>query len=107
MDHPLEGQIHRSEGEGRLVCGLANGIWMLDLASGAFEPVFRHAAACRDNGRAQALVGGIRISNLLCFSPDGRVMYVADSLERWIRCFGNVRVLRQSVVAVILPWARI
>ena len=27
--------------ESRLVCDLADGIWMLDLTSGAFDPVFR------------------------------------------------------------------
>lgn len=108
-------------GEGRLVCGLADGIWMLDLATGAFDPVFRpdpanpairfndgktdrqgrflcgsmgvHAEPLGtllrvdEAGRARALVGGIRISNALCFSSDGRVMYFADSLERRIRAY--------------------
>jgi L-arabinonolactonase len=107
--------------EGRLVCGLADGIWMLDLARDTFDPLFRpdppdpairfndgktdrqgrflcgsmgvHAEPIGtlwrvdETGRAQALVGGIRISNALCFSPDGRVLYFADSLERRIRAY--------------------
>ena len=116
----MVGSIALAE-QGRLVCGLADGIWMLDLASGAFEPVFRpdpvnpairfndgktdrqgrflcgsmgvHAEPVGtlwrvgERGAARALVGGIRISNALCFSPDGRVMYFADSLERRIRAY--------------------
>jgi len=35
-------------------------------------------------GQVDVLDSGIRISNGLCFSPDGRVMYFADSLERKI-----------------------
>jgi L-arabinonolactonase len=108
-------------GEGGLVCGLADGIWTLDPASGRFAPLFRPQPAdpairfndgktdrqgrflcgsmgvhaeplgtlwrVDETGRAQALVGGIRISNALCFSPDGRVLYFADSLERRIRAY--------------------
>jgi L-arabinonolactonase len=36
------------------------------------------------DGRADVLETGLRISNALCFSPDGRWMYFADSLERKI-----------------------
>lgn len=38
-------------------------------------------------GRADVLAGGIRISNALCFSPSGDVMYFADSLEGTIRAY--------------------
>lgn len=38
-------------------------------------------------GRAEVLATGIRISNALCFSPDGRTMYHADSLDRSIRAY--------------------
>lgn len=39
------------------------------------------------DGVAQVLATGIRISNALCFSPDGAVMYHADSLDRYIRAY--------------------
>jgi len=38
-------------------------------------------------GRAEVFASGIRISNALCFSPDGGTMYFADSLERKIRAY--------------------
>lgn len=39
------------------------------------------------DGRSDALAHGIRISNALCFSPDGATMYFADSLDRTIRAY--------------------
>ncbi len=39
-----------------------------------------------DGGSAE-LAHGIRISNALCFSPDGETMYFADSLDRTIRAY--------------------
>lgn len=39
------------------------------------------------NGRSAVLATGIRIANALCFSPDGRTMYFADSLEMKIRAY--------------------
>lgn len=38
-------------------------------------------------GRTDVFASGIRISNALCFSPDGATMYFADSLERKIRAY--------------------
>jgi sugar lactone lactonase YvrE len=38
-------------------------------------------------GRSDSFASGIRISNALCFSPDGTTMYFADSLERAIRAY--------------------
>lgn len=38
-------------------------------------------------GRSAVFASGIRISNALCFSPDGRTMYFADSLDRTIRAY--------------------
>ncbi|MBR0717350.1 SMP-30/gluconolactonase/LRE family protein [Bradyrhizobium liaoningense] len=38
-------------------------------------------------GAPTVLSRGIRISNALCFSPDGRTMYFADSLDRAIRAY--------------------
>ena len=40
-----------------------------------------------NEGRSAVLATGIRISNALCFSPDGRTLYFADSLERKIRAY--------------------
>lgn len=38
-------------------------------------------------GRTTVLATDIRIANALCFSPDGRTLYFADSLERKIRAY--------------------
>ncbi len=38
-------------------------------------------------GRSDSFASGIRISNALCFSPDGATMYFADSLDRTIRAY--------------------
>jgi len=38
-------------------------------------------------GAHTVLARGIRISNALCFSPDGHTMYFADSLDRAIRAY--------------------
>jgi L-arabinonolactonase len=38
-------------------------------------------------GHGDAFAGGIRISNALCFSPEGETMYFADSLDQTIRAY--------------------
>jgi L-arabinonolactonase len=107
--------------DGKLVAGLADGLYVVDLASGNCQPLFRTEpanAAVRFNdgkvdrqgrflcgsmgvkaepqgelvridatGRHRVLASGIRISNSLCFSPDGATMYFADSLDRMIRAY--------------------
>lgn len=107
--------------DGRVVAGLVDGIYLVDLETGRCEPVFRPAqpdARTRFNdgkvdrqgrfvcgtmgvyaeprgelyrvdagGEHQVLANGIRISNALCFSPDGGTMYFADSLDRAIRAY--------------------
>ena len=104
-----------------LVVGLADGVYRLDLETGAFAPVFKpemddprirlndgknDRAGCflcggmgvhadplgrlyriDSEGRSAVLANDIRISNALCFSPDGRTLYFADSLERKIRAY--------------------
>ncbi|MGE0653930.1 MAG: SMP-30/gluconolactonase/LRE family protein [Alphaproteobacteria bacterium] len=104
-----------------LVVGLVDGIYALDLETGALNPLLRPEPAdplVRFNdgktdrqgrflcgsmgihadprgtlwridaaGRHDSLATGIRISNALCFSPDGDTMYFADSLDRTIRAF--------------------
>lgn len=53
------------------------------------DPVGKLWRIDRD-GQVDVLHSGIRISNALCFSPDGRIMYFADSLERklWAYPYG-------------------
>jgi sugar lactone lactonase YvrE len=105
----------------RLVTGLADGIFLLDLDSGEFTPIVQPVPAdplvrfndgktdrsgrflcgsmgvhadprgalyrvC-ENGETDILANGIRISNTLCFSPDGDTMYFSDSLDRMIRAY--------------------
>jgi L-arabinonolactonase len=69
-----DGKVDR---QGRFVCG-GMGIHA--------EPVGQLLRVASD-GTAQLLANGIRISNALCFSPDGRTMYFADSLDRFIRVY--------------------
>lgn len=38
-----------------------------------------------DAGNARDLVGGLKLTNAICFSPDGGTLYFADSLEGVIR----------------------
>lgn len=40
------------------------------------------------HGNAEVLATGLRISNAVCFSPDGRTLYHADSLDRFVRAYG-------------------
>lgn len=69
-----DGKVDR---DGRFLCGSMGihadplgRLWQLDAT-----------------GRVSELANGIRISNALCFSPNGRIMYFADSLERRIRAY--------------------
>lgn len=129
-------------GNGRtLITGLADGIYELDIDTGAFSPIFRpepdpkvrfndgkndrfgrflcgtmgvHADPLgklwrvdRD-GRSEVFATGIRIFNALCFSPDGRTMYFADSLDRAIRAFsygpGDTPVGDPRLLVDTNPW---
>ncbi|MCB1394588.1 MAG: SMP-30/gluconolactonase/LRE family protein [Rhodobacteraceae bacterium] len=67
-----DGKVDR---QGRFVCG-GMGVYA--------EPVGELVRVSGD-GSAQVLANGIRIANGICFSPDGRTMYFADSLDRFIR----------------------
>lgn len=106
---------------GKLVAGLVDGLYLVDLTTGACDPLYRllpSDPAIRFNdgkvdkqgrylcgsmgvradpkgelvrvdaaGRHRVMATGIRISNALCFSPDGATMYFADSLDRMIRAY--------------------
>ena len=108
-------------GEGQLVAGLVDGIYLINLESGDCSPLYKlpepndrirfndgkvdhqgrflcatmgvFAEACGElirvdcNGNADILANGIRISNSLCFSPDGSTMYFSDSLDRKVRAY--------------------
>jgi L-arabinonolactonase len=115
----MAGSLALGAGE-TLIVGLADGVYRLDLETGAFAPIFTPTADPRirfndgkndragcflcgtmgvnadplgrlyridGEGRGAVLATGVRISNALCFSPDGRTLYFADSLERKIRAY--------------------
>ena len=69
-----DGKVDR---EGRFVCGT------MGIHAEPKGELHRVAA----DGRSRILANGVRISNSLCFSPDGRTMYFADSLDRAVRAY--------------------
>ncbi len=115
------GSIALCRDSGQLIAGLADGIYLVNLADGALDPVYVPKPAnarVRFNdgkvdrqgrfvcgtmgvfaepegqlvrvsagGGAECLATGIRISNSICFSPDGGTFYFADSLDRAIRAY--------------------
>jgi sugar lactone lactonase YvrE len=104
-----------------LVAGLVDGIYLVDIDTGDFTPLYRphpedervrfndgkvdrqgrfvcgtmgifaeprgELVRVDHTGNAEILANGIRISNSLCFSPDGAIMYFSDSLDRTIRAY--------------------
>jgi len=114
------GSVALGQGE-TLIVALVDGIYCLDVLTGAVTPLFQPVPAdprIRFNdgkmdrhgrflcgsmgihadplgqlfrvdavGGSAVLASGIRISNTLCFSPDGGTMYFADSLDRAIRAY--------------------
>jgi L-arabinonolactonase len=69
-----DGKVDR---DGRFLCG------SMGIHADPFGQLWR----IDGQGSSDVLADGIRISNALCFSPDGRTMYFADSLERTIRAY--------------------
>lgn len=69
-----DGKIDR---QGRFLCGT------MGVNADPRGELYRVSA----DGTVEVLANGIRISNALCFSPDGTTMYFADSLDRAIRAY--------------------
>ena len=69
-----DGKVDR---QGRFVCG----------GMGIFAEPVGELVRVDGTGQAEVLANGIRISNSLCFSPDGRTMYFSDSLDRFVRAY--------------------
>lgn len=67
----------KNDREGRFLCG------SMGIHADPRGTLWRIDAA----GRSDSFADGIRISNALCFSPDGATMYFADSLDRTIRAY--------------------
>lgn len=69
-----DGKVDRS---GRFLCG------SMGVHADPHGALFRISP----DGATDVLANGIRISNALCFSPSGDIMYFADSLDRTIRAY--------------------
>ena len=78
---PVDARVRFNDGktdrQGRFLCGSmgvhadpVGTLWRVD-----------------SKGRSDRFANGVRISNALCFSPDGGTMYFADSLDRTIRAY--------------------
>jgi L-arabinonolactonase len=78
---PADARIRFNDGktdrQGRFLCG------SMGVHADPLGQLFRVGA----DGSGAVLATGIRISNALCFSPDGETMYFADSLDRAIRAY--------------------
>ncbi|MBM3606080.1 MAG: SMP-30/gluconolactonase/LRE family protein [Alphaproteobacteria bacterium] len=81
---PADSRVRFNDGKvdrnGRFLCG----------SMGVFAEARGELIRVSPGGNSQVLANGIRISNALCFSPDGSVMYFADSLDRNIRAYRYV-----------------
>lgn len=116
----MVGSVGLSQGH-RLVVGLQDGIYELDLETTDLRALFKFSTPddrvrfndgkvdrqgrflCGSmgvdanprgelyrvsaDGHTEVLANGIRISNSLCFSPNGDTIYFADSLDRTIRAY--------------------
>jgi L-arabinonolactonase len=70
----------RCDRQGRFVFGMFN------HDSNPKEPVGSYYRLNHDLSLEQLPLGGVAIANSICFSPDGRTMYYADSLTLAIKC---------------------
>ncbi len=106
---------------GTLVAGLADGIYSIEIETGAATPLYRldppndrvrfndgkvdrqgrfvcggmgiyaepvgEVLRVAPDGTAEVLANGLRITNSICFSPDGDTFYMADSLDKLVRAY--------------------
>lgn len=72
-----DGRVDR---QGRFVFGAFN------QADNPKHPIGGFYRLNRDLSLERLPLGGVAIANSICFSPDGRIMYYADSATREIRC---------------------
>lgn len=81
VPEPRDPRVRFNDGKvdrwGRFLCGT------MGIHAEPLGQLFRIDAT----GAGTVLARGICISNALCFSPDGRTMYFADSLDRAIRAY--------------------
>jgi L-arabinonolactonase len=70
----------RTDRQGRFVFGMFN------QAEDPKEPIGGFYRLNHDLTLERLPLGGVAIANSICFSPDGRTMYYADSGTREIRC---------------------
>jgi L-arabinonolactonase len=95
-----DGRVDR---QGRFVFGMFN------QASDPKHPIGGFYRLNHDLGVERLPLGDVAIANSICFSPDGRTMYYADSATREIRCCdydpgsGQVANLRVFVHADAAP----
>jgi L-arabinonolactonase len=75
---PMRLNDGRTDREGRFLCGS-----MVLHRRDADGRLYRLEA----DGRVSTLLSGVAVSNTLCFSPDGRTLYFADSLSGVIRAW--------------------
>ena len=82
IDFPGHGRTLRSN-DGK--CDRQGRFWVGTMERETIAPTGK---LYRVDGRAiEAVIEGVRIPNSLCWSPDGTIMYWADSLERVIWAF--------------------
>lgn len=99
---PADPHIRFNDGkmdrDGRFLCG------SMGLHAEPLGQLWRVDA----QGRGETFADGIRISNSLCFSPDGGTMYFADSMDRSIRAYsygsGDTPVGPARVFVDTSPW---
>ena len=78
---PMDDRVRFNDGKvdrrGRFVCGT------MGVQAEPVAELVRVSAG----GVTERLASGIRISNSICFSPDGETFYFSDSLDRQIRAY--------------------
>jgi len=100
---PTDDRVRFNDGkmdrEGRFLCG------SMGMHAEPLGTLYRIDA----RGNRASFADGIRISNSLCFSPEGGTMYFADSLDRAIRAYpygsGDTPVGEPSIFVDTSPWS--